>query len=512
MFDANPIPKNNKKNNNQIKTNKNNETNKPTQPKEEKSSEISIKSIDDLDHLNVVLIGHVDHGKSTIAGQILLQTGEIDAREISKYKKIASEKGRGSWWLAYVMDRDEDERNRGKTVECGKAYFSTFSKRFSIIDAPGHLHYVPNMIIGATMADVAILVISARKGEFEAGFERGGQTREHGLIALTLGISRVIIVINKMDTINWDKKRYLYIRDSIKKFLTKDIGFNKKYIKCLPICGQNGININNNISSDINCKWIQSENNGQSLIDTLDTLKPIRRKIKNKPLRMPIMSRFKGDGGMQLMGMIQSGQINIGDNIQIMPTEVIAKVIGLQIESDNEKLNGKNMKCISAGENVLVTVDKNAIRKDLVYNGCVLCGVNNATKVIEEIICEIYVHEIPGNSIITKGYKAVFHCHNLCVGCEIIGIKKSKMMKNPFLRQHDKCIIKIKLNEKCSLETFEECRVLGRFILRDQNKTVIIGKIKEVIASKSRLNGGYKSKGNGKGKYGNDEEKKDKNN
>eukprot|EP01083_Nonionella_stella_P067975 180156_1 len=378
------------------------------------------------------------------------------------------------------MDRDEDERNKGKTVECGKAYFRTKHKRYTILDAPGHLHYVSNMIMGATMADVALLVISARKGEFEAGFTRGGQTREHALIALTLGITRVVVVINKMDTIQWNQERYLLIKESLGRFLCKDIGFKKKYIWYVPVCGQIGMNIK--AQEQMTCNWYD----GDALLDILDGLKPIKRKIKKKALRIPVVDRFKVDGALQVMGRIQTGMIRKGDRVKIVPSQVVTNVIDLCM--DDEKRT--QMKCVTAGENVLITLDKSAVRMDLVYRGCVMCDVDEATPVVQEFIAEIYVHEVPKGGVITKGYQAMFHCHNVCLLCEIIGMKKSKK-GDPFLRAHDGGMVKFKLVEKCALETFEECRVLGRFILRDHDKTVMMGKIKKVIPVLAKKNKRY---------------------
>ncbi len=157
---------------------------------------------------SIVFIGHVDAGKSTICGNLMYLMGVVDERVIEKYKREAKEKGRDSWWLAYVMDSSDEEKAKGKTVEVGKAYFETKSKKFTVLDAPGHKNYVPNMIMGAAMADIGALVISARKGEFEAGFEKDGQTREHAQLAKSLGVQKLIIIVNKMDQVGWAKSRY----------------------------------------------------------------------------------------------------------------------------------------------------------------------------------------------------------------------------------------------------------------------------------------------------------------
>ena len=160
------------------------------------------------DPISMVFIGHVDAGKSTICGNLMYMMGVIDARTIEKYKVEAKEKGRDSWWLAYVMDVSDEEKAKGKTVEVGRAQFDTKNKKYTIFDAPGHKNYVPNMIMGAALADVGGLVISARKGEFEAGFEKEGQTREHAQLAKSLGVQKLVIIVNKMDDCKWSRARY----------------------------------------------------------------------------------------------------------------------------------------------------------------------------------------------------------------------------------------------------------------------------------------------------------------
>ena len=373
------------------------------------------------------------------------------------------------------------------------------------------------MIIGATQADVALLVISARKGEFETGFDRGGQTREHGLIALTLGISRVIVIINKMDTINYDQTRYNLIKEKIHKFLSKDIGFKKKYISFIPISGQKAVNIGaSNIPSPAG-DWYK----GPPLLTVLDELKTVKRAI-NKPLRLPIVDAFKSDKGLQVIGMVQEGVIKKGQVVKIMPHEITTKIHQIHIEDGKEHKNGggrsngkgDGLDMVKAGENVIITFEKSdkllTNKWDLVYGGCVICDVDKATEIVDEFIADIYVHEIPDNLILTKGYKSMLHCHNLCIECEIVGIKRTKRMNKPILREHDRAVIKIKLNEKCSLEAYNKCRVLGRFILRDRDKTVIIGKIKSVIAGKSKLKNGKKKNNKGGNKQENDEQKSDK--
>merc|ERR1712048_1225933 len=260
---------------------------------------------DKREHLNLVLIGHVDAGKSTISGQILLATNQIDERTIAKYKKEAKEKNRESWWIAYIMDEDENERNKGKTVECGRAHFDTTNRRYTILDAPGHKNYVPNMISGAQQADVAILVISARKGEFEAGFDRGGQTREHALLVKTAGVKKLIVAINKMDekTVNWSKDRYDECKKKLAPFLKK-CGYRPNEVHILPISGQTGINMLE-ARPDLH-PWYTEK----PLIPYLDAL-PSFDRAADAPVRMPIVGTYS-EMGVICIGKLESGTIYKG--------------------------------------------------------------------------------------------------------------------------------------------------------------------------------------------------------
>lgn len=189
--------------------------------------------------VSMVFIGHVDAGKSTICGNLMFMMGVVDARTIERYQKEAKDKGRDSWWLAYVMDVSDDEKAKGKTVEVGRAQFDLPTKKYTIFDAPGHKNYVPNMIMGAALADIGGLVISARKGEFEAGFEKEGQTREHAQLAKSLGVQKLVIIVNKMDDCNWSKARWDEIQEGLIPFL-KATGYSEEDCIWVPIAGITG--------------------------------------------------------------------------------------------------------------------------------------------------------------------------------------------------------------------------------------------------------------------------------
>lgn len=211
------------------------------------------------EHVNIVFIGHVDAGKSTIGGQLLNLTGMVDKRTLEKYEREAKEKNRESWYLSWALDTNQEERDKGKTVEVGRAYFLTENKHFTLLDAPGHKGFVPNMIGGACQADLAILVISARKGEFETGFERGGQTREHAMLAKTSGVRHMVVLINKMDdpTVNWDENRYNECKDKLLPYLKK-CNFKPEELYFMPCSGYTGAFLTKDkIPPESVCSWYQ---------------------------------------------------------------------------------------------------------------------------------------------------------------------------------------------------------------------------------------------------------------
>lgn len=208
------------------------------------------------EHLNIVFVGHVDAGKSTLGGNLLYITGAVDKRTMEKYEREAKEAGKDTWYLSWALDSTPQERSKGKTVEVGRAYFETDGRRYTILDAPGHKTYVPSMISGAAQADVAILVISARKGEFETGFERGGQTREHVMLIKTVGVTKIVAVVNKMDdpTVCWDQPRFNEIKEKITPFI-KAAGFNPKTdVIFIPVSAYTGLNLKDPVPKST-CSW-----------------------------------------------------------------------------------------------------------------------------------------------------------------------------------------------------------------------------------------------------------------
>ncbi|CAE7472733.1 SUP35 [Symbiodinium sp. CCMP2456] len=459
------------------------------QPQEEEPEEVSAEpaevKVDGKDadrkvpdprpHLNVVFIGHVDAGKSTTCGNILFLCGMVDERTIEKYKQEAANKAGESWFLAFIMDTSEEEKVKGKTVEVGRAAFETTNRRFTILDAPGHKSYVPNMIAGASAADVGVLLVSARKGEFETGFEKGGQTCEHALLAKTLGVEKLVIAINKMDdpTVQWDEKRYNDIVKKIGAFLKKS-GYKDDQVIFLPMSGLMGDNIKER-------KGTPAWYTGLTLLDSLDGISVAGRKADG-PLRIPMMEGYKDMGAVTAIGKIEQGTVRPGMKCVVMPTNNKCQVTAVYI-------NDVEMQYATCGENV--TLKMSGIGDEELKKGYVMCADKVPIPVVSKFKATIHVIELgPDRPVMTSGYVAVMHAHTASEECEILKlyetmvIQTKKKEKNPqFARPDSVVVCSIKLARPTSVDTFTSSPQLGRFTLRVDGRTIAIGKITELPKS-----------------------------
>ncbi|XP_077172107.1 eukaryotic peptide chain release factor GTP-binding subunit ERF3A isoform X2 [Paroedura picta] len=426
------------------------------------------------EHVNVVFIGHVDAGKSTIGGQIMYLTGMVDKRTLEKYEREAKEKNRETWYLSWALDTNQEERDKGKTVEVGRAYFETEKKHFTILDAPGHKSFVPNMIGGASQADLAVLVISARKGEFETGFEKGGQTREHAMLAKTAGVKHLIVLINKMDdpTVNWSNERYEECKEKLVPFLKK-VGFNpKKDIHFMPCSGLTGANLKE--QSDF-CPWYI----GLPFIPYLDNLPNFNRSVDG-PIRLPIVDKYK-DMGTVVLGKLESGSICKGQQLVMMPNKHNVEVLG--ILSDDVETES-----VAPGENLKIRLK--GIEEEEILPGFILCDSNNLCHSGRTFDAQIVI--IEHKSIICPGYNAVLHIHTCIEEVEITALiclvdKKSgeKSKTRPrFVKQDQVCIARLRTAGTICLETFKDFPQMGRFTLRDEGKTIAIGKVLKLVPEK----------------------------
>jgi len=427
-------------------------------------------------HLNIVFIGHVDAGKSTTCGNILFLSGCVDERTIEKYMKEAKDKNRESWFLAYIMDTSEEEKAKGKTVEVGRAAFETPNKRFTVLDAPGHKSYVPNMISGASQADVGVLIISARKGEFETGFEKGGQTCEHALLAKTLGVDKLVLGINKMDdpSVGWAKERYDEIEKKMTPFL-KQKGFKEDQFMFLPMSGLTGDNIKERKSTP---DWYT----GPTLLDMIDKIDPPSRS-KELPLRIPMLDGFKDMGSVMAIGKVEQGTVKPGQKVTIMPIGHKCTIAAVYIKDEE-------MQYAVAGENV--TLKMSGCTETELCKGFVMAEQSNPVKVVSKFKAQLQVIELPEERpVLTSGYKAVMHAHVAAEECEILKLYESMSMKdrkkekNPrFVRIDQVVTCSISLARPTALDAFTGVQQLGRFTLRDEGRTIAIGKITELPKEK----------------------------
>lgn len=409
--------------------------------------------------------------------------GQVDARTIERYEREAKQRNRESWFLAFIMDTSEEERAKGKTVEVGRAHFETEINRYTILDAPGHKNYVPNMIAGAAQADVGILVISARRGEFETGFEKGGQTREHALLAKTLGVQYLVVVINKMDdpTVEWDKNRFEECVGKLKPFL-KQCGYViKRDVKFIPISGLSGDNVQKEVKAE-RCPWWKEyhttaahNTSTPTLISTLDALQ-ISGRNPDGPLRIPCLDRYF-ERGTIVLGKIESGTLRVDDEVVIAPTKKKAKVDAIYIG----EIKVRNAR---PGENVLVKFS--SINVEDIQKGYVLSFASNVCPAVTEVKAQLALVDLLAHRpIFSEGYEAVMHIHT--VEIEVVCSKlyyiidKGNQVRRPFGRQGQQAVVKLTFPMSTCMETFSVLSAMGRLTLRDEGTTIAIGKIIELL-------------------------------
>ncbi len=429
-------------------------------------------------HMNLVVIGHVDHGKSTLVGHILYRLGLIDQKTIKALEEEAKKKGKESFKYAWLLDKLKEERERGVTIALTYMKFETRKYIFTIIDAPGHRDFIKNMITGASQADAALLVVSARKGEFEAGMSIEGQTREHALLAKTMGINQLIVAVNKMDATDppWSKERYEQIVKILGKFL-KAIGYDISKIPFIPVSAWTGDNL---IERSINMPWY----NGPTLVEALDQLVPPPKPI-DKPLRIPIQDVYAISGvGTVPVGRVETGVLRVGDTVVFMPPAKVGEV--RSIETHHVRIEKAE-----PGDNIGFNV--RGISKRDIKRGDVAGHLDKPPTVAEEFKAKIFVIWHP--TAIAVGYTPVIHIHTASVSCRITEIlakldpRTGKVIEqNPaFLKQGDAAVVKFRPIKPLVVEKFSEIQPLGRFAMRDMGKTIGIGIVMDVVPKKIEI-------------------------
>jgi elongation factor 1-alpha len=423
-------------------------------------------------HINLVVIGHVDSGKSTTTGHLIYKCGGIDKRTIEKFEKEAQESGKGSFKYAWVMDKLKAERERGITIDIALWKFETPRYSCTIIDAPGHRDFIKNMITGTSQADVAILIIASPAGEFEAGISKNGQTREHALLAYTLGVKQMIVGINKMDekTVGYGQARYEEIVNEVSNFVKK-IGYNPKNIPFVPISGWNGDNM---LERSANLPWWK----GPTLIEAIDSITPPERPV-DKALRVPLQDVYKIGGiGTVPVGRVETGLLKPGMVVTFAPS-------GITTEVKSVEMHHEQLPEAAPGDNVGFNI-KNVAVKDI-RRGFVASDSKNDPAVETAVFnAQVIVLNHPGQ--IHAGYAPVVDCHTAHIACKWqtivskIDRRSGKVIEETpkFVKSGDAAMVDMIPQKPMCVETFATYAPLGRFAVRDMRQTVAVGVIKGV--------------------------------
>jgi elongation factor 1-alpha len=439
-------------------------------------------------HINIVVIGHVDAGKSTTTGHLIYKCGGIDKRTIEKFEKESKDMGKASFKYAWVLDKLKAERERGITIDIALWKFETQKYYFTIIDAPGHRDFIKNMITGTSQADCAILVIAAPTGEFEAGIAKNGQTREHALLAYTLGVKQMIVLVNKMDekSVSWGEPRFNEIKNEVSNFIKK-IGYNPEKVPFVPISGWLGDNM---LEKSANMPWWK----GPTLLEALDGLTEPKRP-SDKPLRIPLQDVYKIGGiGTVPVGRVETGILKPGAVVTFAPAGISTEVKSVEMhhEALTQALPGDNV-----GFNV-----KNVAVKDL-RRGFV-CGdaKQDPPQETESFNAQVIVLNHPGQ--IHAGYAPVLDCHTAHIACKFAEIltkvdrrSGKELEKDPKnIKSGDAAIVKLIPQKPMCVESFSDYPPLGRFAVRDMRQTVAVGVIKETTKkAPGKVGGGAAAKG-----------------
>jgi len=442
-------------------------------------------------HINIVVIGHVDSGKSTTTGHLIYKCGGIDKRVIERFEKEAADMGKGSFKYAWVLDKLKAERERGITIDISLWKFESPKYYVTIIDAPGHRDFIKNMITGTSQADCAVLVVASGQGEFEAGISKNGQTREHALLAFTLGVKQMIVAINKMDdkSVSYGEGRYEEIKKEVSAYIKK-VGYNPEKVNFVPISGWNGDNM---IEKSPNMGWYK----GPTLLEALDLIEAPKRPT-DKPLRLPLQDVYKIGGiGTVPVGRVETGILKPGMIVTFAPA-------GVSTEVKSVEMHHTALTEAQPGDNVGFNV-KNLSVKDIRRGMVAGDSAKDPPQETADFDAQVIVLNHPGQ--IQNGYCPVLDCHTAHIACKFNEIL-SKMDRRTgketekfpkALKSGDAAMINLVPSKPMCVESFNEYPPLGRFAVRDMRQTVAVGVIKAVNRKLPGQKGGAAG-GKGKGK------------
>ena len=414
-------------------------------------------------HINLIFIGHVDHGKSTTVGRLLYDTKNVDEQTMRKLKEKAQQLGKSGFEFAFVMDNLKEEQERGVTIDLAHRKFETPKYYFTIIDAPGHKDFIKNMITGASQADAGVLVVSANPGD---GVQ--AQTKEHVFLARTLGVNQLIIYVNKMDMAKYSEARFNEVKEQVSALL-KSVGYKPDQIPFLAGASLLGENL---ATKSANMPWYK----GKTLLETLDDFKA-PDKPTNLPLRLPIQDVYKITGiGVVPVGRVETGIMKVNDKVIVVPGREGKGVTG---EVKSIEMHHEQLQQAEPGDNVGFNV--RGIGEKDITRGDVLGHADNVPTVATEFTAQIVVLNHP--TVITVGYTPVFHIHTAQVACQVIKIEKKldpatgqAKEENPdFIKNGDAAIIRVKPMQPLVIEKFKDLPELARFAVRDSGTTVAAG-------------------------------------
>jgi len=435
-------------------------------------------------HVSLVVIGHVDAGKSTTTGHLIYKCGGIDKRTIEKYEKEAAEMGKSSFKYAWVLDNLKAERERGITIDIALWKFETPKFQFTVIDAPGHRDFIKNMITGTSQADVAVLVIDSAPGGFEGGWASEGQTKEHALLAFTLGVKQMIVALNKMDSCQYSESRYNDIKEEVSNYLKK-VGYKPAKINFVPISGWVGDNM---IERSTNMNWYK----GPILLEALDLVTPPKRPT-DKPLRLPLQDVYKIGGiGTVPVGRVETGVLKPNMVVCFAPT-------GLTTEVKSVEMHHESLAEAVPGDNVGFNC-KNVSVKDIKRGYVASNSADDPAKGCETFESQVIIMSHPGQ--IQNGYTPVLDCHTSHIATKFKNIDEKMdrrtgktLETNPkFVKNGDAAIVTMEPSKPMVVETFESYAPLGRFAVRDMRQTVAVGVIKSVVKKEDTKKGAAKKK------------------